>query len=113
MHASFESPDIFASNIIQLNAGGNALDTFDPGPKLYVSAGKTISASQFTFPVDASNDSKSLLFGMQSSEVKTTITGRSIATPAGSNTHFHLKVDGNSNPIGVFVKSNSILLGSL
>ena len=89
------------------NAGGNALDTFDPGKKLYVSAGKTISASQFTFPVDSSNDTKSLLFGMQSSEVKTTITGKSIATPAGGNTHFHIKVDGNSNPIGVFVKSNS------
>ena len=87
--------------------GGNALDTFDPGKRLYLSAGKTISASQFTFPVDSSNDTKSLLFGMQSSEVKTTITGKSIATPAGGNTHFHIKVDGNSNPIGVFVKSNS------
>ena len=32
------------------NIGGNSADTFDPGKNLYISAGKTISASQFSFP---------------------------------------------------------------
>ena len=40
------------------NIGGNSADTFDPGKNLYISAGKTISASQFSFPVDSSNDTK-------------------------------------------------------
>ena len=45
---------------------------------------------------------------MQSTNVKTTITGLSVTTPAASNsTHFHIKIKDNTNPIGVFVKSNS------
>ena len=32
------------------NIGGNSADTFDPGKNLYISAGKTVSASQFSFP---------------------------------------------------------------
>ena len=88
--------------------GGNSADTFDPTKNLYISGGKTISASQFSFPVDSTNDENAKLFGMQSTSVKTTITGSSITTPAGSNsTHFHIKIKDNSNPIGVFVKSNS------
>ena len=90
------------------NIGGNSADTFDPGKNLYVSAGKTISASQFSFPTDSSNDTNALTFGLEPSEVETTITGSEITTPAGSDsTHFHITLDGNTAPIGVFVRSNS------
>ena len=90
------------------NIGGNSADTFDPGKNLYISAGKTISASQFSFPIDSSNDSNALKFGLEPTEVETTITGSEITTPAGSNsTHFHITIDGNTAPIGVFVRSNS------
>ena len=90
------------------NIGGNSADTFDPGKNLYISAGKTISASQFSFPVDSSNDTNALNFGLEPKEVETTITGSEITTPAGSNsTHFHITIDGNTAPIGVFVRSNS------
>ena len=83
-------------------------DTFDPQKNLYISAGKTISGSQFSFPVDSTNDENAKLFGMQSTNVKTTITGLSVATPTASNTtHFHIKIKDNTNPIGVFVKANS------
>ena len=61
--------------------GGNASDTFDPQKNLYISAGKTISGSQFSFPVDSINDDNAKLFGMQSTNVKTTITGLSVTTP--------------------------------
>ena len=45
---------------------------------------------------------------MQSTNVKTTITGLSVTTPTASNsTHFHIKIKDNTNPIGVFVKANS------
>ena len=88
--------------------GGNASDTFDPQKNLYISAGKTISGSQFSFPVDSINDDNAKLFGMQSTNVKTTITGLSVTTPTASNsTHFHIKIKDNTNPIGVFVKANS------
>ncbi len=88
--------------------GGNSNDTFDPKKNLYISADKSISASQFSFPVDSVNDDNAKLFGMQSTNIKTTITGKSITTPAASNsTHFHIRVKDNSAPIGVFVKSNS------
>ena len=90
------------------NIGGNSADTFDPGKNLYISAGKTISASQFSFPVDSSNDTNALKFGLESSVVETTITGSSITTPTGSDsTHFHITIDENTAPIGVFVRSNS------
>ena len=90
------------------NVGGNSADTFDPGKNLYISAGKTISASQFSYPSDSSNDTNALKFGIESSNVETTITGSEITTPAGSNsTHFHITIDGNTAPIGVFVRSNS------
>ena len=90
------------------NVGGNSADTFDPGKNLYISAGKTISASQFSFPVDSSNDTNALKFGLESSVVETTITGSSITTPTGSDsTHFHITIDENTAPIGVFVRSNS------
>ena len=90
------------------NIGGNSADTFDPGKNLYISAGKTISASQFSFPIDSSNDSNALKFGLEPTKVETTITGSEITTPAGSNsTHFHITIDGNTAPIGVFVRSNS------
>ena len=90
------------------NVGGNSADSFDPGKNLYISAGKTISASQFSFPVDSSNDTNALNFGLESSVVETTITGSSITTPTGSDsTHFHISIDDNSAPIGVFVRSNS------
>jgi len=36
--------------------GGNSEDTFDPEKNLYISAGKTISGSQFSFPTDSTND---------------------------------------------------------
>ena len=90
------------------NVGGNSADSFDPGKNLYISAGKTISASQFSFPVDSSNDTNALKFGLESSVVETTITGSSITTPTGSDsTHFHISIDDNTAPIGVFVRSNS------
>ena len=90
------------------NIGGNSADTFDPGKNLYISAGKTISASQFSFPVDSTNDSNALKFGMEPSKVETTITGSEITTPSGSNsTHFHITIDENTAPIGVFVRTNS------
>ena len=90
------------------NVGGNSADSFDPGKNLYISAGKTISASQFSFPVDSSNDTNALKFGLESSVVETTITGSSITTPSGSDsTHFHISIDDNTAPIGVFVRSNS------
>ncbi|MAI60770.1 MAG: flagellar hook-associated protein FlgK [Rickettsiales bacterium] len=90
------------------NIGGNSADTFDPGKNLYISAGKTISASQFSFPVDSTNDTNALKFGMEPSQVETTITGSEITTPSGSDsTHFHITIDENTAPIGVFVRSNS------
>ena len=90
------------------NVGGNSADTFDPGKNLYISAGKTISASQFSFPVDSANDTNALKFGLESTVVETTITGSEITTPtANETTHFHITVDGNTAPIGVFVRSNS------
>ena len=52
------------------NVGGNSADTFDPGKNLYISAGKTISASQFSYPSDSSNDTNALKFGIESSNVK-------------------------------------------
>ncbi len=88
--------------------GGNALDTFDPEKNLYISGGKTLSASQFSFPVDSTNDDNAKLFGMKSEDIKSTFTGSSITTPAGSNTtHFHMKIKDNASPIGVFIKSNT------
>ena len=45
---------------------------------------------------------------MEPSKVETTITGSEITTPSGSDsTHFHITIDGNTAPIGVFVRSNS------
>ena len=88
--------------------GGNSEDTFDPEKNLYISAGKTISGSQFSFPTDSTNDINATNFGLQPSLVNTTITGSSITTPSGSDTtHFHIAIEDNSNPIGVFVRSNS------
>ena len=88
--------------------GGNSEDTFDPEKNLYISAGKTISGSQFSFPTDSTNDQNATDFGLEPSLVNTTITGSSITTPSGSNTtHFTIGIEGNSNPIGVFVRSNS------
>ncbi len=90
------------------NIGGNSADTFDPGKNLYISAGKTISASQFSFPADSTNDTNALKFGMEPSQVETTITGSEITTPSGSDsTHFHITIDENTAPIGVFVRTNS------
>ena len=90
------------------NIGGNSADTFDPGKNLYISAGKTISASQFSFPVDSTNDTNALKFGMEPSQVETTITGSEITTPSGSDsTHFHISIDENTTNIGVYVRSNS------
>ena len=89
------------------NIGGNSADTFDPGKNLYISAGKTISASQY-FPLDSTNDTNALKFGMEPSQVETTITGSEITTPSGSDsTHFHITIDENTAPIGVFVRTNS------
>ena len=88
--------------------GGNASDTFDPQKNLYISGGKSLSASQFSFPVDSTNDDNSKLFGMKSENIKSTFTGSSITTPVGSNTtHFHMKIKDNASPIGVFVKANT------
>ena len=88
--------------------GGNSEDTFDPEKNLYISAGKTISGSQFSFPTDSTNDLNATNFGLQPSLVNTTITGSSITTPSGSDsTHFHIAIEDNSNPIGIFVRSNS------
>ena len=90
------------------NSGGNSADNFDPEKKLYISAGKTVSASQFSFPTDSTNDLNATNFGFEPSKINTTITGSSITTPSGSDsTHFHIAIEGNSNPIGVFVRSNS------
>ena len=47
------------------NFGGNSADTFDPGKNLYISAGKTISGSQFSFSTDSANDANALKFGME------------------------------------------------
>ena len=78
------------------NIGGNSADSFDPGKNLYISAGKTISASQISFPIDSSNDTSATSFGLQPSLVETTITGSEInnltvsgGTPAVPTTHFH------------------------
>ena len=88
--------------------GGNASDTFDPQKNLYISGGKSLSASQFSFPVDSTNDDNAKLFGMKSENIKSTFTGSSITTPVGSNTtHFHMKIKDNASPIGVFVKANT------
>ncbi len=88
--------------------GGNASDTFDPQRNLYISGGKSLSASQFSFPVDSTNDDNAKLFGMKSENIKSTFTGSSITTPVGSNTtHFHMKIKDNTSPIGVFVKANT------
>ena len=88
--------------------GGNSEDTFDPEKNLYISAGKTISGSQFSFPTDSTNDINATNFGLQPSLVNTTITGSSITTPSGSDTtHFHIAIEDNSNPIGIFVRSNT------
>ena len=57
--------------------GVTSADTFDPGKNLYISAGKTISASQFSYPSDSSNDTNALKFGIESSNVET-ITGSEI-----------------------------------
>tara|TARA_E500000178_G_scaffold272338_1_gene270500 strand:- start:7613 stop:12694 length:5082 start_codon:yes stop_codon:yes gene_type:complete len=89
-------------------SGGNALDNFDPGKNLYLSAGKTISASQFSFATDSINDTNAALFGMNDGVVKTSMTGTSITTPSGSDsTHFHLTLDDYANSIGVFVRTSS------
>lgn len=89
-------------------SGGNALDTFDAGKRLYISAGKTVSASQFSFPNNATNDTNASTFGMLDTNISSTITGSSITTPSGNDsTHFHIQLEENSNPIGVFVRTNS------
>ena len=89
-------------------AGGNSSDTFDPGKNLYLSAGKTISASQFSFANDTTNNTNALSFGMSDSNITTTITSSSIATPSGSDSsHFHISLDEYSSSIGVFVRTNS------
>lgn len=103
--ATNSSPSVIT---ITGGSGGNASDTFDPGQNLYISAGKTISASQFSFAVDSVNDTNASLFGMSDTNVSTTITGSSITTPSASNTsHFHISLDEYSSSIGLFVRSNS------
>jgi len=97
------------------NVGGNAADTFDPGKNLYISAGKTISASQFSFSVDSANDSNALSFGMDQTNIETSITGTEINTPAVtlsggsptvSNTHFHFTF-GREQPYCVGFTANT------
>ena len=103
--ATNSSPSVIT---ITGGSGGNALDTFDPGQRLYISAGKTISASQFSFSTDSINDANATAFGMLDTNIKTTITGKSITTPSASNTsHLHLKLDEYASTIGVFVRANS------
>ena len=102
--ATNSSPSVIT---ITGGSGGNASDSFDPGKNLYLSAGKTISASQFSFATDSTNDTNAALFGMNDINISTTITGKSITTPAGGSTHFHMKLDDNTNPLGVFIASNS------
>ena len=90
------------------NVGGNSADTFDPGKIFTYQLVKQFLHHNFHFLSDSSNDTNALKFGLESSVVETTITGSSITTPAGSNsTHFHITIDGNTAPIGVFVRSNS------
>jgi len=96
------------------NVGGNSADTFDPGKRLYISAGKTISGSQFSFPTDSSNDTNSLDFGMDKTNVETSITGSEITTPTytkgGSptvtQTHFHFTF-GREQPYCVAYTDNT------
>ena len=95
------------------NVGGNSADTFDPGKSLYISAGKTISASQFSFAVDTTNDENAKLFGMEPDEVSTTITGTEInnltvsgATPAVSTTHMHFTY-GREKPYDIGLSCNT------
>lgn len=103
--ATNSSPSVIS---ITGGSGGNALDNFDPGKRLYLSAGKTISASQFSFAIDSVNDTNATSFGMLDTNIETTITGSSIATPAGNDsTHFHIQLNEYSSPIGIFVRSNS------
>ena len=103
--ATNSSPSVIS---ITGGSGGNALDSFDPGKRLYLSAGKTISASQFSFATDSVNDMNATKFGMLDTNIETTITGSSITTPSGSDsTHFHLQLDEYSSTIGVFVRTNS------
>ena len=102
--ATNSSPSVMS---ITGGSGGNASDTFDPGKNLYLSAGKTISASQFSFSVDSTNDTNAALFGMTDANISTSMTGKSITTPSGGSTHFHIKLDDYSDPIGVFISSNS------
>ena len=102
--ATNSSPSVIS---ITGGSGGNASDTFDPSKNLYLSAGKTISASQFSFSVDSTNDTNAALFGMTDTNISTSMTGKSITTPSGGSTHFHIKLDDYSDPIGVFISSNS------
>ena len=87
-------------------SGGNALDTFDPGKNLYLSAGQIISASQFSFPTDSINDSNASEFGMTSSNITTTITGTSVTNPSVSSTHMHFTLD-RSTPYDIGFDKNS------
>ena len=84
--ATNSSPSVIT---IAGGSGGNSLDSFDPGKKLYISAGKTISASQLSFSTDSVNDNNATAFGMLDTNISTTITGTSITTPSASNTVFH------------------------
>ena len=91
------------------NEGGNSADTFDPGKSFYLSAGRTISASQFSFPVDSTNDTNATTFGLEPEEVITTITSSSVDTITQARitagTHMHITM-GRKEPYALGFTNN-------
>ena len=86
--------------------GGNASDSFDPGKNLLLSAGPTISASQFSFPTDTLNDTNATSFGMESTNIETSVSGVSVANPSAGATHFHFNL-GRAEVYGVGFTTSS------
>ena len=101
--ATNSSPSVIT---ITGGSGGNASDNFDAGKNLYMSAGNTISASQFSFAVDSTNDTNAAIFGMNDTNIETTITGKSVTNPSAGATHFHFTL-GRSDPYGVGFSTSS------
>ena len=84
----------------------NSADTFDPEKFIYICRKNYFCIAIFV-STDSANDANALKFGMEPSKVETTITGSEITTLQEVTPHFHITIDGNTAPIGVFVRSNS------
>ena len=101
--ATNSSPSVIT---ITGGSGGNASDNFDAGKNLYLSAANTISASQFSFSIDSTNDTNAAKFGMSDTGIETTITGTSVTNPSAGATHFHFTLD-RTDPYGVGFSTSS------